>query len=167
MRVATEAQKREFTKLYLESYGFVYSFVRSRMSSDEAEDIVASAFMLAARSFGSFDPTRAKFSTWVIKIAMNCMVSYYRKHHATVDLEEVPERIFAEQSEEDAIDNREVAMQLLEVLGDEERELVLLKYRDGMRNVDIARKLGMNPSTVSTMLARALAKMRNASDRSV
>ena len=165
MRGAKEIQEREFTKLYLGSYGIVYNYVRSRMGSDDAEDVVADAFMLAARSFGSFDPKRAKFSTWVIKIAMNCMASHYRKSHATVDLEEVPEGLFAEQGEEDTVDDRELAHQLLGLLDDEERELVLMKYRDGKRNIEIAQELGMNPSTVSTMLSRALAKMRDASVR--
>ena len=167
MRGTREKQEREFTKLYLESYGFVYNYIHSRMASDDAEDVVAEAFMLAARSFGTFDSTRAKFSTWVIKIALNCMASHYRKNRATVDLEEVPERLFAEQSEEDAVDDHELALQLISVLDDDERELVLLKYRDGLRNVEIAQQLDMNPSTVSTMLSRALAKMRDASERSL
>ena len=95
------------------------------------------------------------------------MASHYRKNRATVDLEEVPERLFAEQSEEDAVDDHELALQLISVLDDDERELVLLKYRDGLRNVEIAQQLDMNPSTVSTMLSRALAKMRDASERSL
>jgi RNA polymerase sigma factor (sigma-70 family) len=55
--------------------------------------------------------------------------------------------------------------QLLGTLDAHERELVLLKYREGMRNVDIAKKLQMNPSTVSTTLARALSKMRSVAER--
>ena len=50
--------------------------------------------------------------------------------------------------------------QLLESLDDVERELVVCKYHDGMRNVDIARELHMNASTVSTKLANAISKMR-------
>ena len=50
--------------------------------------------------------------------------------------------------------------ELLGVLSPEERELVLLKYQEGLRNVDIAERLEMNASTVSTKLAHALTKMR-------
>ena len=49
---------------------------------------------------------------------------------------------------------------------DDERALVLLKYREDMRNVDIAREMNMNPSTVSTVLARAIGKMRACVERS-
>ena len=36
-----------------------------------------------------------------------------------------------------------------------------MKYREGYRNVEIAEKLGMNASTVSTKLFNAIAKMRS------
>ena len=45
-----------------------------------------------------------------------------------------------------------------------DRELVALKYHEGLGNVEIARQLGMNPSTVSTRLSRALARMRQAAE---
>lgn len=52
----------------------MYNYVRVRMGSAyDAEDVVAEAYLKAARSFGSFDPGRAKFSTWVVRIASNCM----------------------------------------------------------------------------------------------
>ena len=50
------------------------------------------------------------------------------------------------------------------MLDDDERELVVLKFREDMRNVDIAQQLGMNASTVSTLLSRAVAKMRAAAN---
>ena len=158
--------EREFERLYLESYGLVYGYVCSRMADDHAaEDVVAEAFCKAARAFGRFDPVRAKFSTWVVAIARNCMVSYYRKERPTVALGDVPESAFAELGEQDSIDDRDLALRLLSVLSPDERELVLLKYQEGMRNVQIAAELGMNPSTVATNISRALAKMRLCAER--
>ena len=158
----------EFTRLYQESYPLVYNYVRRRMACDDAEDVVAEAYLLAARSFSSYDPSRAKFSTWVIHIAINCMNNYYRRSRLTLAIDEIPESVFIEQGEEEeGIANRELVDQLMGVLDLRERELVLLKYGEGMRNVDIAEQLDMNPSTVSTMLARALAKMHEAADGSM
>ena len=161
--VPSEQDEREFTRLYLESYGVVYNYVRRRMAGDAAaEDVVAEAYLLAARSFRRFDPTRAKFSTWVIHIANNCMASYYRREHPSVPLDELPERVFSVEDVQSEAEDKELVDQLLGVLDERERELVILKYCDDMRNVDIARELGMNASTVSTLLARAVAKMRRA-----
>ena len=155
-------REREFERLYLESYSLVFNYVCYRTSDPQiTEDIVAEAYLLAARSFNKFDPARSKFSTWVTTIALNCMRSYYRKRRiGTVALDDAPQNALAVQGDQDAVDDRELVMQLLGVLDNDERGLVLMKYREGMRNVDIAHRLGMNASTVSTKLANALARMR-------
>jgi len=72
----------------------------------------------------------------------------------------VPEAILSVQGGYEGVEDRDLVDQLLGVLGEHEREIVLMKYREGKRNVDIAQELGMNASTVSTELARALEKMR-------
>ena len=145
----------------MESYGLVYGYVRARMSCDaDAEDVVSEAYLKAARSFGSFDPSRGKFSTWMVTIARNCMISHFRKERPSVALEDIPQSTCAVEGGQTAVDDRDLAYQLLAILDDTERALVLLKYREGLRNIDISRSLGMNPSTVSTKLSKSLAKMR-------
>lgn len=135
--------------------------------SDEAdaEDVVAEAFYKPARAFGRFDSTRAKFSTWVVTIARNCMISHYRKERPAVCLDELPELVDAKSGDQETVENRDLALRLLGVLDYEERELVLMKYREDMSNVRIAAELGMNPSTVATKVSRALAKMRNCAEK--
>ena len=151
----------EFERLYLESYAIVYNYVRYRMNGDdEAEDVVAEAYLRAARAFDSFDSSRAKFSTWVTKIAHNCMMDRWRRARPVVVLDDVPESRMAVSDASGEIADRDLVKRLLATLGDTERNLVLMKYREGYRNVDIAAELGMNASTVSTKLANALAKMR-------
>ena len=164
-RASSKTDEQAFTQLYMESYSVVYNYVRRRMNgSDAAEDVVAEAYLLAARSFGRFDPKRAKFSTWVTQIAINCMASHFRRERELASLDELPDVFFSEDTGQDAIESQELVAQLLSTLDEDELKLVLMKYRDDMRNVDIASELGMNPSTVSTMLSRAMAKMRAAHD---
>lgn len=166
MRTGTaDDRKREFERLYRESYSYVYNYVCYRMADVAvAEDIVAEAFMKAARAFDRFDPARAKFTTWVINIAINCMNSHYRKERQTSALEDIPESVVAVPGEQDAVADRDLVFHLLKAINEEERELVLMKYREDKRNVDIADELGMNASTVSTKLANALMKMRKAAE---
>ena len=165
-RLVTKPDGRDFEQLYRESYSTVYNFIRVRMKNDaDAEDIVSEAYIKAARAFATFDPTRAKFATWVITIAKNCMISYYRSQRPTVVLDDAPESAFAQDGHEDAVTDLMLVKELLACLDDEEREMVAMKYRDGMRNTDIAATLGINASTVSTKLSRALAKMRSCAER--
>ncbi|MBQ9000408.1 MAG: sigma-70 family RNA polymerase sigma factor [Eggerthellaceae bacterium] len=155
--------EREFERLYRESYELVYNYVRCRMGDDAAaEDVVAEAYLKAARSFGKFDPARARFSTWVISIASNCMRDHWRRNRPTSCIDDVPENRLACPNGTGEVADRDLADRLLGVLDPAERELVVMKYREGYRNVDIAADLGMNASTVATKLANALAKMREA-----
>lgn len=157
--------EREFERLYKESYGLVYNYVCSRMSDRcAAEDVVAEAYLRAARAFHTFDPTQAKFSTWVTRIAINCMNSHYRKACPTIALEYAPETAIAVSGGQGEVANRALVDQLLGCLDATERNLVVMKYREGYRNIEIAKALDMNQSTVSTVLARALAKMRAAAE---
>jgi RNA polymerase sigma factor (sigma-70 family) len=95
------------------------------------------------------------------------MASHYRRERVHQPLEDIPERLISVEDEPSLIDEQELVERLLGVLNDNERTVVLMKYRDGKRNVSIADELGMNPSTVSTVLSRALSKMRDAYERSM
>ena len=128
----------------------------------DTEEIVAEAYLKAARSFESFDPSRAQFGTWVTAIARNCMISHFRRAQRTASLDEAPETEHPIKGQQDAVDNALTLEKLLACLDNTDRKLVTMKYHDEMRNIDIAAALGMNPSTVSTRLSRALAKMRAA-----
>ena len=155
---------RGFEALYRESYSTVYSFVCTCANRNDVEDIVAEAFLKAARSIESYDPARAKFSTWVIAIARNCLASHYRKQRSAADLGSIPEEALAVPGGQGAVDDRLLADALLGCLDESERDLVLMKYRDGMRNSEISAATGVNESTVSSRLARARSKMRAALD---
>ena len=160
---SSAAREREFECLYQESYELVYNYVRYRMADDTcAEDVVAEAYLKAARSFGKFDPARAKFSTWVVTIAINCMKDHWRRSRPASCIDDVPDIRLVQPDETGAVADRDLVDRLLGVLDAPERELVLMKYREGFRNVDIAEELDMNASTVATKLANALAKMRTA-----
>ena len=153
---------RAFEDLFRESYGAVYNYVRYRMAGDDAaEDVVAEAFLRAARAFDRFDPSRAQFSTWVITIASNCMRDYWRRARPAVALEEIPENIYSQPDAAEAQASKDQIDRLLAILSSEERNLIVMKYREGYHNVEIAEKLGMNASTVSTKLFNAIAKMRS------
>lgn len=157
-----DSQTAEFERLYREAYPIVYNYAyRAVLNQSAAEDITSEAFLKAARSFSRFDSTRAKFSTWVVAIARNCVADHFRTSHANAPLEELPENTYSTEDDSlERIQERETASRLLEALTPEERELVFLKYYEDKRNKDIAEELGLNPSTVATRLQRALLKMR-------
>lgn len=129
-----------------------------------AEDVTSEAFIKAARAFDRYDPQRAQFSTWVITIARNVLISNIRKagkEYTASDAAIDPDL----QSTSDVYpslenDDTETLRQLLLVISEEDRELVRLKFFEGLQNKEIAEVLGVNASTVGTKVQRALAKMK-------
>lgn len=152
----------ELTKLYIRYFPKVYGQVYYRvLSREQAEDIVSDIFVKIVRGYPRFDPARSSVSTWIFRITHNTLVDYYRSVARTASFDDAP---VPEQSCEDEYrglddDKREVR-RLLAYLGDEDRELVFLKYHEEKSNIEIGALLDINPSTVATRLSRALAKMR-------
>lgn len=128
--------------------------------------MTSEAFIKAARAFDRYDPQRAQFSTWVITIARNVLISNIRKtgkEYTASDAAIDPDL----QSTSDVYpslenDDTETLRELLLVISEEDRELVRLKFYEGLQNKEIAQVLGINASTVGTRVQRALAKMKAA-----
>lgn len=154
----------EFEKLYRESYEMVFGLVMFRMCDEEAaRDVVSEAYLRAARNFDKFDPSKAKFSTWVCSIARNCIVDHYRRQKKYSPIDEVSESVFAVDAQHPSqIADADLAQLLLATLDEDDREIVFMKFCEGWTNGDIARALDMNPSTVATRVQRSLEKMRAA-----
>lgn len=165
-RKGHKTQAEEFTVLYKENYALVYNYVRYLViDQTAAEDVTSEAFLKAARSFSRFDPTRAKFSTWVITIARNCAFDYFDSNKPTAALDDVSEGAYSAPDEfVGQLGDADLVVHLLEALDEDERELVFMKYNQGLRNTEIATMLNMNQSTVSTKLSRAITKMRTAAE---
>ncbi len=163
-RGSRDSRAAEFERLYRDSYDMVFGLVMFRMCDEEAaRDVVADAFLRAARNFDQFNPQKAKFSTWVCSIARNCTVDYFRRQKMHTSVDEVSESVLAiDTGVSEHVANTDLAQRLLAVLDDEDREIVFMKYCEGWPNAEIAREMDMNPSTVATRVQRALEKMRKA-----
>ena len=142
-----------------------------RMTGNEqdAEDVVQETFLKAHRSFGRFD-SRAAFSTWVYRIAVNCAIDLIRRRKRAAPLRRsreeepaetdppsgapLPDRVaFAGQV------GRSVASALSR-LSDQERTAFVLRHLEGMPIEDIARVLQVRGNAVKQSVFRAVRKLR-------
>jgi len=157
----------EFERYYRDSYKGVYNYIYARvLNRADTEDIVSEAYIKAARAFDRFDPSKAAFSTWVITIARNVMIGKMRRGKHEVLAEDVSYDLDTVSTQDQysglEADQGAMLVKLLKLISEEDREMVILKYRDGLKNKEIAEILGVNASTVGTRLQRALEKMRAA-----
>ncbi|MBO7674969.1 MAG: sigma-70 family RNA polymerase sigma factor [Atopobiaceae bacterium] len=154
--------KRDLDGLFNEYYPRVYNYIYYRtLNAALADDMVGNVMLNIVKAHGSFDATKGNLDAWVFRIARNALFSHFRKTRDVVDVDSVSETVFSYEDEQDDLDERgNMVRDMLKVLNDEERELVYLKFWEELSNKEIAARMGMNASTVSTKLWRANEKMR-------
>jgi len=150
----------------------VYSVVL-RMVRDPslAEDLTQDAFIKAFRHLESYDPRR-KLSSWLFKIAHNTTLDHLRRRQLdTVSLEpdegEAADRQRSWVDEETASPDQRVERQdmadaielAIARLPPRYREIVVLRYQEGMAYHEIADILDLPMGTVKTHIHRARGKM--------
>lgn len=144
-----------------------------RMVKDEAvaEELAQDAFVKAFRALDTYDPER-KLSSWLFKIAHNTTLDHLRrKNLATVPLEtdeddewDLKERLEdrATRSPEAEASRGDLAAALEAAVGTlrpEYREVVVLRFGEGLAYQEIVEITGLPLGTVKTYLHRARKKL--------
>jgi RNA polymerase sigma-70 factor (ECF subfamily) len=145
-------------------HGLIVRMVRDR---GLAEDLSQEVFIKAYRALGTFDPKR-KFSSWLFKIAHNTAIDRLRRRQIdTVPLESPDEEKAdllallpdpAGESPDTRLKRRSLAEALSGAVGQlrvEYREVVVLRFQEGLAYEEIAEITGLPLGTVKTHLHRA------------
>ncbi len=128
---------------------------------EDAEEVVQDAFVKAYRSLSKFDG-RAKFSTWLYRIALNTAISKRRKnkfHQVDIDEHEYEVGGF-DQRQNLEMDERSkyIQMAMNEMLEDDVTMLTLF-YMQELSLEEIAETTGFEANNVKVKLFRARKRM--------
>ena len=123
--------------------------------SFRADDLAQEAMLKAYMSFGKFEG-RAKFSTWLFRIAYNCFYDYKSRvgRSEGEELTQVYEKTPDEKADPAArFENQELYM-AIGGLSEIERTVILLFYMEDKSIKDIEAITGMPSGTVRSHLSR-------------
>jgi RNA polymerase sigma-70 factor, ECF subfamily len=155
----------DFERIYAEHAQALLSFLAYRTGDRTlAEDLLADTFERALRARWRFDRRRASEKTWIYAIALNCMRDNARRSSAE---ERALSRVgvgepVAAQNPVETVETRDTVHHALEVLSDEEREAVALRYGADLTVPEIARLTQQPLTTVEGRVYRGLRKLRDA-----
>jgi len=160
-RTAHDPRAR-FAALLEQHRGIVLKVARGYCHQHEDRlDLVQEISVQAWAAFEDFDPARARFSTWLYRVALNVAISQWRRqqhrHHHTPlddDLPVVDDGLPPEQRH--ALRQLEVAIHALPPL---DRALMLL-HLDDHDHRQMAEVLGISITNVSTRLHRVRQQLR-------
>jgi RNA polymerase sigma-70 factor (ECF subfamily) len=162
---AADRQVEDFDALYRRTFPRVYAYAASLLRDrSAAEEVTAQAYERAYRKRRSFRPRRGTVDAWLFGIARNAALDELRRRQRRADLDMEPADVGAATVEAhvEGTIRREAVRAALRGLDARDRELVALKFAGGLRNVEIARVLGVSESNAGTRLHRVLLKLREA-----
>jgi RNA polymerase sigma-70 factor (ECF subfamily) len=140
-------------------------------NASDAEDVVQETFLKAHRSLGGFDE-RARFGTWIYRIAVNAAIDLIRRrgrlaataHRTPEDEMPLVETIASTDPLPDRLAlsgqiQSSVAAALTQ-LSERERAAFVLRHMEGMPIERISEILKIGPNAVKQTVFRAVQKLR-------
>ena len=129
--------------------------VRLIQDQTEAEDLVQETWVRIARSANSFNPSR-RFRPWVYGIALNLARDLHRKRRVRSRAPVDPPAPRTDTSPLERLDLRG----RLARLPDQLREVLMLRYYEGMNEAEMAEALGVPRGTVKSRLHAAVRALK-------
>ncbi len=172
IRAAQEGRVEAFDLLYQRYFPLVYRRVRYVVPQDEVEDITQEIFIDVAHSLKSFR-YEARFSTWLRTLVNRQVADYYRgRKPASLSLDGTGSHNLEHEylRETDApqardglggADNHIILRQALQKLPSHYREIILLRFADGLRFEEIARLQCQSLEATKSMFRRAIASLQD------
>lgn len=130
----------------------------------DAEDVAQDSMVKAWTHRLSWEPGRARFSTWLYRVVVNRCIDL-RRLPGTANIDDVPEPVEDQPDTVDTLHRREVYSRLERAVGklpDQQRAAVTLAYFEEMGNAEIAQILGTTVSAVESLLKRGRQGLRHA-----
>lgn len=125
-------------------------------NKSQAEDVAQEVMLSLWQNVEKYDPTRAKFSTWVYRITANKCLDHLRKK--TPD--QLPEDYDAatEAEQDKALYNKQIATQMetsLKTLPERQYLALTLFHYQGLKMQEVAEIMECSSEAVESLLARA------------
>jgi RNA polymerase sigma-70 factor (ECF subfamily) len=156
-----KAKDQQFLEYYekFKDKIFNYFWYRVNFNRDIAEDLTSEVFIKALSNFDSYDEDRS-FQTWVYRIAHNHLVNYYRVCNRETALD-------PDAHSYDNLDKLNASIELKKLLIEIRqlepyyRDVLEMRFIDGLANDEIADLLGKDEGAVRTQISRALQYIRD------
>lgn len=159
LRQIALGSQQAFEELYRATDSAIYGYALSLMRNHhEAQDVMMDTYLKIRCAAHLYMPM-GKPMAWILTITKNIARTKLRSAGRQIPLDDLEETTpsFGRDSEE------AVALeQAMKVLGDQERQILILHAVTGLKHREIAEMLGMPLATVLSKYARSLKKLKKA-----
>jgi RNA polymerase sigma factor (sigma-70 family) len=165
------AQNRAYSTLYDRFAVTIFQYLCQQVSNkQDAEDLLLEVFLAALQDESLPNLPAGRQLAWLRRVARNKVIDRYR-HIALLNLLPIEEAIEIEdialtpEQYTEQLDNYERLYQSIAQLTSLQRELIRLRYRNGLRFCEIAAALEKPEGTVRQLFVRTLRQLRTIYDQ--
>ena len=151
-----------FTLLVQAHFNSISNYVMRMMANHpEADDLVQETFTRLWTRAESFNPEKAKLTTWLHQIAYNLCIDQLRKdprftHEVTEPTDDTGPDHHLSNNE-----SRQQIHQAMMQLPETQRSAIIMNYYQGLSNREVGDILDLSVSAVESLLARGRKKLRD------
>ena len=161
-----EGDERALEEVYRRWSPVIYTLaLRSLGDRGDAEDVTQKTFVSAWTSRSSYDPERARLSTWLVVIAKRRIAD---THEARSKVRALNEQLQRTTLPDELVTAPEVDLgetilvaHGLEQLEPDARRVMQMAFFDDLTHQEISSRLGMPLGTVKSHIRRSLGRMRS------
>lgn len=161
---AQRGDREAFRALYQALYAPVSRYVRRRVQRPaDAEDVIGQVFFRLLEGLARIDPKRGSVLAYALGAARNALVDQARARLGSVPEEEAVGLVDGAASPLERLVRSEEEAQVraqLAALPAQTRELLVLRYAEGLRYAEIAQMLGLSEAAVRQRTSRAVRELR-------
>lgn len=163
---AKAGDREAFGELYdryaLFTYRHIHHLVRDHQG---AEDLTAQTFLQALQAIGRYEQRGIPFQVWLLRIARNLTINHWRGRRFHIpgsdglggeDSAPSPESFCEAKLREEEV------WRAVEHLRGDQRQVIVLRFLDGLSYPDVAQVLGKSVGAVRVIQYRALSALRRA-----
>lgn len=157
--LAAQTDPKQFQTLYNKYRHtiFIYFMRHTEGNVEIAEDLAQDTFYRALRYLENFRLTNASYGTYLLRVAHNVLINYFRKKQFLSLIDEtIPDKSAPEvcQLSEDTLWQSQSLLAT-------ERKVLSMKYQEGFSIHEMATMLGKSENAVKLSLSRARKKLKS------
>ncbi len=137
-------------------------FIRKRVRHEpDADDILQDVFCKVHHRIAQLKDAE-KLQAWVYQVTRHAIIDYYRRQHAAGESVEIPEDLAHEPSSASISDELVSCLKpMMDQLPEKYRQALTLTDLQGLRQKELAEKLGISLSGAKSQVQRAREKLKD------